>query len=425
MDHIAVIYMIGWARLILEVLTILCFSNSLAGKSRIKTMPLLLAGVIIGVIISLYDYFEWYFVPVATLSLCALFLKLLSSASFWELTSDLIFGATVTFSLELLLQWILMLFGESSDYDGTSDLVMLGPLLAAITASLILFGGGSSAQKWDMVLQRHKKTLLIISFSLIVPVVMLGNLFLIESIMFFDGYHMVPFLAALYFTINLFLIKYFTDASHKESQLRTMNEYGSYLNEIIEELNKREHEHKNQLNAIIGIAEMNAPGCREQIIQYAEGLAAQSQSRQGAESIVSENSIIAAYLFKMSRTARLRGIHLDCHVARPFPVYGLSEQELIELLANLMNNALEAAASMPDEKKSVSLCLEDACIEVTNYVNGSFRKSALKKAMPGFSTKGRGRGYGMSNIRDIVKKHNWKIETFLKDDLLTITIIMN
>lgn len=415
-------YIAGYVRLIFEVLAILCFSNTLAGEDRIKTRSLLLVGSGVGTITALYDYLAWYFVPIVALALCILSLKLLSSVKLWELMGNLICGAAAVFLLELAAQWILMPFGKDRQWNVAYDLIMSGLLIAGIAVVFTLYGKSSASQVRRQTLLAHKKVILLLSISLIVPVVMLANVFLTESILFLDGYHMIPFLAALYFVMNLFLIRYFMDSSHKENEICAMREYGAYLSEIIEELNKKEHEHKNHLNTIISIAELNGPQCREQIIQYAEGLSAQRESQPNGESIVSDNSIMAAWLFKMSRTARLRGIRLDYYVAKPFPIYRMSEQDLMEILANLVNNALEAVDSMPTEKKFVSICIEEVSIKVSNCVEVGFHKSVLKRQKSGFSTKGRGRGYGMSNIRDIIKKYGFTMETYLESDLLTIEV---
>lgn len=59
---------------------------------------------------------------------------------------------------------------------------------------------------------------------------------------------------------------------------------------------------------------------------------------------------------------------------------------------------------------------------MSNCVEVGFHKSVLKRQKSGFSTKGRGRGYGMSNIRDIIKKYGFTMETYLESDLLTIEV---
>lgn len=424
-DSMMIRYEVACAQLLFEILTILCISNILAEGKKLRTGPLLLAGSIVSAVTILYDYLVWYCLPIVALALCVLSLKLLSSAKLWEIISNLICGVADVFLLELLIRWTLLLFRKDGSQDIICDLIISAILLTALITILILYGDRPAARKRRQALMARKKIIQIISISLIVPVIMLSNVFLDKSILFFGGYHMFPFLAVLYFVMSLFLIRYFMESGHKESQLQMMNEYGTYLNEVIDELHKKEHEHKNQLNTIISIAEMDSPGCREQIIRYTEGLCIPKEGHKGMESIVSDNSVMAAWLFKMSRTARLRGIQLDCYVAKPFPVYRMPEQDLIELLANLVNNALESAACMPADKKFVSICLEELCIEVANYVNEDFDRGILKKSKAGFSTKGYGRGYGMSNIRDIVKKYGGTMETYLRGDLLTIVIHMS
>ncbi|MCB6367860.1 GHKL domain-containing protein, partial [Intestinibacillus massiliensis] len=98
---------------------------------------------------------------------------------------------------------------------------------------------------------------------------------------------------------------------------------------------------------------------------------------------------------------------------------------LNQLLANLLNNAFEAAEELTGYKRYAAICLEEDYLEVTNYVKDDFSKSMIKKATKqGFSTKGRNRGYGMANIWDIVKRRNLTLESYLEDDLLTFMIHM-
>lgn len=389
-----------------------------------KVRLLLLGSFGVSLIVLVFDYFDASFVPLIALFLCVVTLKLSTSAKLSELVGNLVFGTAATFLLELLVTWFLMIFGKDYGMDGLSC-IMSGLLTIAVTCNLILHRDNRIAQKVNTVLRDKSNYISIASISMIVPIVMLSNIFLDSSMMFWEGYYETSFLAALYFVLNLFLIKYFVDISHKENEIEVIREYGEHLKELAEELNKREHEYKNQLNTIIGIAERDGTGCRKQIIEYAESITRANKNRRSGGSIISDNSVIAAYILKMSRVARARDIKFDYYIVRPFPIYSLPENELSELLANLINNAFEAAEELTDHKRYASVCLEEDYIEVTNYVNQDFSKSMLKKAnKPGFSTKGRNRGYGMVNIRDIVKRHGFKMEPYLRDDLLTFTIRM-
>ena len=424
MIDLSVSWCIYWLRSFLEVLSIFSFSSILGGEGRIKVRTLLLGSLCVSFLVSVLDYFEASFIPVIFLFLCVVMLKLSSPAKLSELVGNLIFGTAATFLLELIVTGILWLLGRNYDMEGISY-VMSGLLAIIILCNLILHTDNRLARKVSATLQNKRNYVMIVSISMAVPIVMLSNIFLDNSMMFWEGYYKTSFLAVLYFIMNLFLIKYFVGILHKEKEIKVIREYGEHLKDLAEELNKREHEYKNQLNAIIGIAERNGPECREQIIEYAESITEANKSRKSRRSIISDNSVVAAYILKMSRIAKARDIKFDYYITRPFPVYDLSESELNQLLANLLNNAFEAAEELTGYKRYAAICLEEDYLEVTNYVKDDFSKSMIKKATKqGFSTKGRNRGYGMANIWDIVKRRNLTLESYLEDDLLTFMIHM-
>ncbi|MCQ4637314.1 GHKL domain-containing protein [Anaerovorax odorimutans] len=424
MIDIAAGWYIYWLRSFLEVLSIYCFSSLLGGEGRMKVRALFLGSLGVSLVIIVLDYFDASFIPLVALFLCVVGLKLSTTAKLSELVGNLVFGTAATFLLELIATGVLLIPGKDYGMDGISC-IMSGLLAIAVICNLILHRDNRIARKANTILRDKSNYILIVSISIIVPIVMLSNIFLDNSMMFWEGYYETSFLAALYFVMNLFLIKYFVDISHKENEIKIIREYGEHLKELAEELNKREHEYKNQLNTIIGTAERGGPECRKQIIEYAESITRANKNRRTGGSIISDNSVIAAYILKMSRIAEARDIRFDYYIARPFPVYDLPESELSELLANLINNAFEAAEELDGHKRYAAVCLEEDYIEVSNYVNKDFSKSMIKKAnRPGFSTKGRNRGYGMVNIRDIVKRHGFKMESYLRDDLLTFTIRM-
>lgn len=423
MTAISASWYIYWMRSFLEVLSIYCFSNLLGGEGRIKVRALLLGSLFVSLVVFVFDYCDASFVPLIVLCLCVVTLKLSSSAKLSELVGNLTFGVAATFLLELIVQGVLLFMGKALEMNVVSC-VMSGVLLAAVIGSLALHRDHQIARKIGAVLQKRRDYILLASIGMVVPIVMLSNIFLNNSMMFWEGDYKTSFLVILYFVMNLFLVRYFVELLQKENEIKMVREYGEHLKELAEELNKREHEYKNQLNAIIGIAERNGPECREQIIEYAESITMASKKRTTGGSIISDNSVIAAFIFRMSKVAKSRDIKFDYYIAKPFPSYDLPENELNELLANLINNAFEAAEELKDHKRYAAVCLEETYIEVSNYVNQDFSKSIIKKTRPGFSTKGPNRGYGMANIRDIVKKYNLQMEPDLREDLLTVTIRM-
>lgn len=416
-------WVIYWIRSFLEVLLIFCFNNAIAGQNRLPIKKLFALGLGISLIVLGYDVFSLPFAPLVMLFLCPLGLKIVSKGKFSELLSNLIFGVTATFIWELITHVIIVFTGLGA-YTENDAIITVFSLMVAVIAVNVIYSNQNLFKKLKIEIELRRHVILMVFMSMAVPIVMLSDLFLnSDSLFFWNNYYGAAVSVVLYFVLNLYLFKYFRDYMRKENEVQTLREYGDYMKEAANILNRREHEHKNQLNVIIGIAEMEGPEYRQKIISYAEELIGQYKKQKPIGHVISDNSVIAAYIYKYARFAESRGIIFDYYVAKPFPDYRLPETVLLELLANLLNNAFEAVENLPSEKKAVSLYLRKGAIEITNNVDVDFSKGMVQsRQMQGFSTKGKHRGYGMANITDIRSRYGIQMETYLKEDMLSLEL---
>lgn len=207
-------------------------------------------------------------------------------------------------------------------------------------------------------------------------------------------------------------------AHQAEAELRLHKLYETTFQNLIEDICARQHEFDNHINAIFSQHFLYET--------YDELVAAQ---KEYCKDIINENHynkllskgnpIILGFLYGKFSEAEKRGIDisykiniddLECRV----PIY-----KIVELLGNLIKNAVEALESEPDTNKLQVVMREEnsvILIKVANEsktVNYGEIQQFFKK---GYSKKGKGRGYGLYNVKRICDEYRAQIQCNIKND---------
>ncbi|MFH0333864.1 GHKL domain-containing protein [Clostridium perfringens] len=98
--------------------------------------------------------------------------------------------------------------------------------------------------------------------------------------------------------------------------------------------------------------------------------------------------------------------------------------ELSIILNNLLNNAIEAVEFLEERKISLKI-LENENYEIIikNSIKEDKQIDFIKLFKKGYSTKGKNRGVGLYNIKDIVNRYNGQLNLINKNKYLIISII--
>ena len=119
------------------------------------------------------------------------------------------------------------------------------------------------------------------------------------------------------------------------------------------------------------------------------------------------------------------GINLSHEIKTNLENSILDDTEITIIISNLLNNAIEATKNAINKNISIDIRkLERYKIEVKNSIlglniNPNEIETFFKK---GFSSKGNGRGYGLYNVKKIVKKYKGSIYARVVEDYLVIEI---
>ncbi|MDF2993530.1 MAG: hypothetical protein K0S37_4044 [Microbacterium sp.] len=170
-------------------------------------------------------------------------------------------------------------------------------------------------------------------------------------------------------------------------------------------LRSQTHEHGNRLHALLALIELGRIDDARRLIVASTG-----ERQELADRLVSdeEDAIVVALLLGKLDEAAERGVHLDLDIVEPAPPMPLAAPETVTVVGNLVDNALDAAASGV-EPRWVRVTLSerdgDAVLEVADSGAG-FDPDLADPFAYGASTKSAqvagGRGVGLALVRDIV-----------------------
>ncbi|TFD19292.1 sensor histidine kinase [Cryobacterium sp. TMS1-13-1] len=192
-----------------------------------------------------------------------------------------------------------------------------------------------------------------------------------------------------------------TDLQNLGSELQSMRT-------LSDALRAQTHEHSNRLHTIVSLMEL---GRTEQALEFATKDLELSQ-RLADEMVGSvDEPVISALIMGKSAQANELGITLTVTASGTLAQSGLSIQDLVTVLGNLVDNALDAAAGGEDPRRvsvTVSSTEQAVVIEVADSGAGVALDVIDEVLRLGFSTKGtgtvggRGRGLGLALVRQAV-----------------------
>ncbi|WP_105034684.1 sensor histidine kinase [Cryobacterium aureum] len=203
-----------------------------------------------------------------------------------------------------------------------------------------------------------------------------------------------------------------TDLQNLGSELQSMKT-------LSDALRAQTHEHSNRLHTIVSLMEL---GRTEQALEFATKDLELSQ-RLADEMVGSvDEPVISALIMGKSAQANELGITLIVTASGTLAESGLSIQDLVTVLGNLVDNALDAAAAGADPRRvsvSVSSTERAVTIEVADSGAGVAPEAIDDVLRLGFSTKGGGvtdtgvtapgrsvggRGLGLALVRQAVTR---------------------
>ena len=192
-----------------------------------------------------------------------------------------------------------------------------------------------------------------------------------------------------------------------EAELRLHKLYEASFQELIDEIRGRQHEFDNHINAIYSQHRLYKT--------YDELVAAQQKY---CDVIVEENHfnkvlskgnpVILGFLWSEFSKMKKVGISIEYEINIGNLECSMPIHKMVELLGNLMNNAMEAVMKTENRKVCVMMREETNCIQIEVFNESQIidEKKLKEFFKRGYSDKGEKRGYGLYNVRKICEEYH-------------------
>lgn len=192
-----------------------------------------------------------------------------------------------------------------------------------------------------------------------------------------------------------------------EAELRLHKLYEASFQELIDEIRGRQHEFDNHINAIYSQHRLYKT--------YDELVAAQQKY---CDVIVEENHfnkvlskgnpVILGFLWSEFSKMKKAGISVEYEINIGNLECSMPIHKMVELLGNLLNNAMEAVMKTENRKVYVMMREEMNCIQIEVFNESQIidEKKLKEFFKRGYSDKGEKRGYGLYNVRKICEEYH-------------------
>jgi CitB family two-component system sensor histidine kinase MalK len=180
-------------------------------------------------------------------------------------------------------------------------------------------------------------------------------------------------------------------------------------------LRAQAHEFMNKLHVILGMAHM---GYYDKVVEYIHETVNHRQGEIGFVTKKIKDPVLAGFLIGKLSNARESGVELSVSCEHPLPLPAVSDvtHELITLVGNLIDNAIDAVNHCKNKKISVEFEYGDdiLTIEVKDTGTGMSEEVQNQIFKKGYSTKGETRGLGLYLVSQAISKLEGELILFSK-----------
>ncbi|MBU5316332.1 GHKL domain-containing protein [Clostridium bornimense] len=283
---------------------------------------------------------------------------------------------------------------------------------------------------WNILTAKFDKSFAILMIAIVFLTVSIiySNIILVERVkvesniieynnMLFIAYFIL--LLIIVFTMIKVITKEIEYKSKKE-QLQNLKDYTNSLEKVYTDMRKFRHDYINILSSIVGYIEDNdMEGLEEHFYKNIMPLGEGIKNNNFRIGLLKNIEIVELKGLLSSKIigAQGKGIDVFIDISEKINYISMDIIELIRVIGIFLDNAIEAAElcekpviklGVIKKEKSILIIIINSCTKDTPPVYKMFQK--------GFSTKGKDRGTGLSNVREILNKSsNIFLDTIIKD----------
>lgn len=207
------------------------------------------------------------------------------------------------------------------------------------------------------------------------------------------------------------LEKYKMKSIEVETELKMQRIYADSFDKLIENIRLRQHEFDNHINAIFSQHYMyhTYEGLVDAQKNYCKCLLEENRYNN---LLTKGNPIIICFLYDKFIEVEKLGIKVSYQISVAELEVGMPIYKIVEILGNLIQNAVEAMLIEDVEKHLYVAVMENKGIgeirvrNISQYISKEEIRHFFEK---GYSTKGENRGLGLYNVKRICDEYNFMI----------------
>lgn len=191
-----------------------------------------------------------------------------------------------------------------------------------------------------------------------------------------------------------------------EAELRLHKLYESSFKDLIDEICSRQHEFDNHINTIY--SQHHLYKTYDELVEVQKRYCDAIMNDNHYNKLLSKgNPVILCFLYSQFLEIEKENIEVLYHVNIGDMECGMPVHKMVELLRNLIKNAVEAIQIRGKGKLRVSITEENTRvqIEIANESEIIEEKKVKDFFKKGYSEKGKNRGYGLYNVGKICEEY--------------------
>ena len=196
------------------------------------------------------------------------------------------------------------------------------------------------------------------------------------------------------------------ETEYQQEQIKLSNRYSEEYNALVEISRKKQHDFKNQINALYGLSDIKAE--KEQR-KYIDKLLDENKVVKILHSV--EQPVLAGFLYRKVKEIMAAGINIEFNLSVPDAELAIEVFDCIEIVGILLDNAVEALNKEKDKSIILEMFTMEQKVEIrVKNVSPYYENDEISKFFQyNYSTKGKNRGIGLAKIKDLQKKYKFDI----------------
>jgi two-component system, CitB family, sensor histidine kinase MalK len=206
-----------------------------------------------------------------------------------------------------------------------------------------------------------------------------------------------------------------------KTEIKQLAEELSGIKVYAEALRAQTHEFMNKLHVILGLAHVKN---YDQLVAYVSQISNRYQTEVGSIARNIKDPVLAGFILGKLSYAREMGceLELDEECFLPQPADSEILHDLVTIIGNLVDNALEAVGNSDNKQVKLNVVYDEGelLIEVSDHGAGIPEKVKEQIFDKGYSTKANNRGYGLFLVKKSLEQRNGQMEIYSQKDQGTI-----